>query len=206
MTSSNTSSESPIGPTRSIPDGARAPTGQEAVHPDSSGRGSAGEHEFDAFFKGNYAFVLKFLVLIGASWAEAEDAAQEAMLAVLQAWPKITNHRQWLLVAARRRLVRSQQRSRRQIPLIAEGGWLSELEGGPVPEAAVTEQAVDQDLLRLVADLPPRQRQIIALVADGYSQAEVAEALGLTPSAVRANLYKARRNLKGPVNTTRLGR
>ncbi|MEN3308920.1 MAG: hypothetical protein V7603_5122 [Micromonosporaceae bacterium] len=80
------------------------------------------------------------------------------------------------------------------------------MEGGPVPEAAVTEQAVDQDLLRLVADLPPRQRQIIALVADGYSQAEVAEALGLTPSAVRANLYKARRNLKGPVNTTRLGR
>ena len=73
--------------------------------------------------------------------------------------------------------------------------------GGPVPEVTVTEQEVQRDILRLIADLPPRQRQIIALMADGYSHGEMAEILGLTLPTIRANLYKARQKLKHLIST-----
>jgi RNA polymerase sigma factor (sigma-70 family) len=55
------------------------------------------------------------------------------------------------------------------------------------------EQARVLGLLRL---LPPRQRQVMAWVYDGYTPAEIATFLGLDPGTVRASLHKAREMLK----------
>ena len=51
------------------------------------------------------------------------------------------------------------------------------------------------DSLRLLALLPLRQRQVMAWTLDGYTPAEIAEELQISPGAVRANLHKARRSL-----------
>lgn len=51
------------------------------------------------------------------------------------------------------------------------------------------------EILRLLAGLPPRQRQVLAWTLDGYTPAEIAEVLAITPEAVRASLMKARRAL-----------
>ncbi|MFM9596568.1 sigma-70 family RNA polymerase sigma factor [Streptomyces scabiei] len=60
---------------------------------------------------------------------------------------------------------------------------------------AAAEWEQQQDLLRLLADLPPRQRQIMAWKYDGHSPAEIAEELGISSETVRASLLKARRAL-----------
>ncbi len=47
-------------------------------------------------------------------------------------------------------------------------------------------------------DLPARQREVFDLVEfQDYSPAEVAEMLGMNPTTVRANLFKARRAIRG---------
>jgi RNA polymerase sigma factor (sigma-70 family) len=51
------------------------------------------------------------------------------------------------------------------------------------------------EILRLLNMLPPRQRQVVAWTFDGYSPAEIANELRITPEAVRASLFKARRTL-----------
>jgi RNA polymerase sigma factor (sigma-70 family) len=51
----------------------------------------------------------------------------------------------------------------------------------------------EQQVLAVLRALPPRQRQVLALVLDGWSPAEIADLLGMEPPAVRASLKKARR-------------
>ena len=51
-------------------------------------------------------------------------------------------------------------------------------------------------VLALLRRLPPRQRQIMAWVYDGYTPKEIADLLGMEPNAVRASLHKAREALK----------
>jgi RNA polymerase sigma factor (sigma-70 family) len=47
-------------------------------------------------------------------------------------------------------------------------------------------------------DLPARQREVFDLVEfQDYSPAEVAEMLEMNPTTVRANLFKARRTIRG---------
>jgi RNA polymerase sigma-70 factor (ECF subfamily) len=44
----------------------------------------------------------------------------------------------------------------------------------------------------MIEQLPPRQRQVLAWTYDGATPTEIAEALQISPDAVRANLHKAR--------------
>jgi RNA polymerase sigma-70 factor (ECF subfamily) len=59
-----------------------------------------------------------------------------------------------------------------------------------------------QAVLAALADLPPKQRQVMAWSIDGFSPAEIASALGVDPAAVRQNLAKARKNLKQNLGIT----
>jgi RNA polymerase sigma-70 factor (ECF subfamily) len=49
------------------------------------------------------------------------------------------------------------------------------------------------DILRLLAKLSERQRQVLAWHLDGYSGPEIAAELGISHDAVRSSLLKARR-------------
>ncbi|MFY1698586.1 sigma factor-like helix-turn-helix DNA-binding protein [Solwaraspora sp. WMMA2101] len=51
------------------------------------------------------------------------------------------------------------------------------------------------DVIRLLAILPWRQRQVMAWTFDGYQPQEIAVELEITPEAVRASLKLARRAL-----------
>ncbi|MBT2225658.1 hypothetical protein KLK06_07315 [Nonomuraea sp. NEAU-A123] len=45
----------------------------------------------------------------------------------------------------------------------------------------------------MLRGLPHRQRQVLAWTFSGYTPAEIADQLGMTPNAVSASLKKARR-------------
>ena len=51
-----------------------------------------------------------------------------------------------------------------------------------------------QQIIEVLRALPPRQRQVLALTIDGWSPTQIANLVGINPSAVRSNLMKARRN------------
>lgn len=148
------------------------------------------EEVFAAFYRGFVPTLVTFLVWQGASVHVAADLAQETMVKAYRNWPRIDHPQAWARRVASRELVRH----------------LSAVEADPfaeVPEptallprpdaAAALEQR--HDILRLLAELPWRQRQVMAWTYDGYSPALIAEELGIEPAAVRASLKKARRAL-----------
>ena len=68
--------------------------------------------------------------------------------------------------------------------------------GGTVDPGAL-EQLTTQEILNLIAELPPRLRTAFNLfVLEGYSHAEVAEALGMTEPSSRSQVSRARNLLQ----------
>jgi RNA polymerase sigma-70 factor (ECF subfamily) len=59
--------------------------------------------------------------------------------------------------------------------------------------AELTEEA--RQVLAALQALPPRQRQVMAWIIDGFGAAEIARELGVSPESVRQSHAKARKNL-----------
>jgi RNA polymerase sigma-70 factor (ECF subfamily) len=69
--------------------------------------------------------------------------------------------------------------------------------GGPLPDVEVDRLALRQRLAMALDKLPERYRVAVVLFdVEGYSQAEIAEILGVAPGTVRSAVFHARRRLR----------
>lgn len=126
--------------------------------------------------------VMRFLVA-SAGPDDADDVFQETVIAALRAYPGLRhdgNLRGWLLTIAHRKAVdHHRARARRPVPVPA-------LDDQPAREA---EGLPDEDLWRLVDDLPPRQRAAVLLRFVGdLAHREVAAAIDCSEEAARRAL------------------
>jgi len=157
----------------------------------------------DRWFRGEHPQVYRLCLGFLADEAEAEDAAQDAMLQLLDrlaAWDRSRPWRGWrnavVLNLCRDRLRRADARER------AHQRALSEREGserGVLPDPGdVLERAEVQQVLRATLDaLTPREREAFVLRdLEGHSTEEAAALLGIGESSVRSLLVLARRRLR----------
>ncbi len=97
---------------------------------------------------------------------------------------------------------------RRTRRLAVEGGMVPPDTRDPAPGPAERAEtvALARRLERLVAELPEGQRQVLVL-RDLYGQStdEVADAMGLTPGAVKVRLFRARERLKAELGSAEGG-
>jgi RNA polymerase sigma-70 factor (ECF subfamily) len=109
------------------------------------------------------------------------------MVQAYRAWSTIEHPEAW----ARR--VASRMWARRLAGTLEEP--VSQLPDRPGLLAITDVVAWEQrhDVLRILDQLPARQRQVLAWRLDGYRPAEIAAELRMTAEAVRSNLLKARR-------------
>ncbi|MFC9329550.1 sigma-70 family RNA polymerase sigma factor [Kitasatospora sp. NPDC057015] len=148
---------------------------------------SSRDGEFAYFYRTCIRRLVAFLMWQGASAALAADLAQDTMLQAYERWDRIQLPEAWSRRVASRKLVRAFSQVEESTDELA----LEPTSLLPSPgEAAEWEQR--QEILRLLQDLPSRQRQVMAWTLDGYSPAEIAAELGLKSAAVRASLFKAR--------------
>jgi RNA polymerase sigma-70 factor (ECF subfamily) len=149
---------------------------------------------FEGFFRQTLDDLVLFLMRVGASWGEAEDAAQEAMALAYQNWHGLKRPTAWVRVVAWRIHVRSAVRAREALEHLHKASWLN------VAGAADSELKLFGDDERLVINalrrLPLTQRLVMAWSYDGYSPAEIAIILGKRPETVRSDLRHARARLK----------
>jgi RNA polymerase sigma-70 factor (ECF subfamily) len=126
----------------------------------------------------------------------AEDVAQEVLIGLerrvhqFQGRSRFTT---WLFAVTRSVALNHRRREVRQ------GSLRSEQENASVSsdEAATDRQRMAALILRYFEALPPMQRQIFRLVdLEGREPSEVARQLGMRQVTVRANLFKARRNIR----------
>jgi RNA polymerase sigma factor (sigma-70 family) len=133
--------------------------------------------------------VYRFLVAaVGPQ--DADDCFQETFLAALRAYPRLrddANLRGWLFTIATNKAMDHWRASKRR-PVPVET-----LPERPSPEAADGRP----ELWRAVGELPPMQRAAVLhrYVLD-LPYADVAEALGCSEEAARANAYEGRRKLR----------
>jgi RNA polymerase sigma-70 factor, ECF subfamily len=133
--------------------------------------------------------VFRFVLAWTNDWAAAEDLAQETYLRLWQHGAGLDWERPvlpWLLVAARRLATNRFHALRRSIvPRRAE----------PTFDEAIRARWLD--VRSAMASLSPLERTALVLTAvEGWSYAEVAEALGTSDGALRAAVSRARDKLE----------
>ena len=124
----------------------------------------------------------------------AEDAAAEALARAHAAWKKVgstTYCEAWILRVTANVAVDMSRRERRVLPAGLEQQERPDDAEGP-------EDALSRvDLAAALAILPRRQREVVILqYLEGFSEAEIAEALGVSPGTVKKNGFRARESLR----------
>ncbi|MEV8548169.1 sigma-70 family RNA polymerase sigma factor [Streptomyces sp. NPDC051572] len=146
--------------------------------------------DFNAFYTQEMSAVTVFLMHQGATPYEAADAAHEAMTKLLpDLWRTLDHPRTWLRVAAQRCYWR--QSSTRTTPTDP----VPDRPGGTCPLTTVVISEFQQTVLNALRQLPPTMRTVMAWDIDGFTYPEIAEALAMTPAAVRQNISRARKRL-----------
>ena len=144
-----------------------------------------------------------------SDYAEAEDFAQDAWL---HAFAKLGDCREaaglggWL----RRVAVTTCLMALRRRRVAVDGAAAEALARGdtPLPEGLhvapeVLSRMSAAEIVAYVAALPDGFRAVFNLVAvEGYSHAEAAEALGITPASSRSQLTRARASLRARLTRT----
>ncbi|MEV6527622.1 sigma-70 family RNA polymerase sigma factor [Longispora sp. NPDC051575] len=146
---------------------------------------------FSSYYRSFAPTLVAFLIWQGARLHDAAELAQETMIEAYRSWESIEHPRSWARRVASRKYGR----------MIARVEALpAELAEDQVPllsvRCDVAEWEQRQDVLRRLARLPARQRQVMAWRLDGYEPAEIADELSMTPEAVRSSLLKARRAIQ----------
>jgi RNA polymerase sigma-70 factor (ECF subfamily) len=161
-------------------------------------RGDAGA--FDQLVRRHLRAAYAIALAVLGRPADAEDVAQDAFVAALE---RIDDCREparfsgWLVRIVRNRALHAlEKRSLRDVP--ASDRAVHEPSTG---SAWATDIAVRAPLLAALATLPSVQREIVLLHdLDGWSHAELAEALGLTEVNCRQHLFSARRALRAELS------
>jgi RNA polymerase sigma factor (sigma-70 family) len=148
------------------------------------------EEDFASFFHDRFGKTVIFLITTGASRADAEDAAQEAMLAAWRQLDTIEHAVAWLRTVAFRAYWKQVGARPQTVPLddsTSEAVAESDL-------SIFTEEQLQ--VLHMLRKLPPEQRTVVALRFDGATCEDIAAATGKSPATVRSNLRHARKTLK----------
>lgn len=133
---------------------------------------------------------------------EAEDATQETLVKAvlnLHTYDSERPFKPWLLRIASNECI---DRIRRRRPTTSldgmgeDGAWEWQAGNSPTPEASLLQAEEQARIRQLLETLPPVERTIIALFYwEGLSYNEIGEITGLTVSAIKSRLFRARRTM-----------
>jgi RNA polymerase sigma-70 factor, ECF subfamily len=127
--------------------------------------------------------------------ADADDVAQDAFIAALERLDDCRDPARfsgWLIKIVRNRALNALEKRR-----LRDADELTDRASDHTP----TDIALRRQLLTALATLTPVQREIVLLHdLDGWTHAELAEALGLSEVSCRQHLFTARRALRAELS------
>jgi RNA polymerase sigma factor (sigma-70 family) len=135
---------------------------------------------------------------MGASRSDAEEIAQETMIAAWQKWESLYEPAAWIRTTATRKLWKSNQHRPPTTPLEETTVQLPTSD----PDLAVFSEE-QQVVLGLLRQLPPTQRAVAALHYDGLTAEEIAIVTGKPTATIRSHLRHARTTLRKAITSDR---
>ena len=133
----------------------------------------------------------------GKHAGDRDDIFQEVVVAIWRALPRFRgecSERTFLFRIAHNRAIA--HIARRQLPVVDTQGEVEIEDRRPNPEEALSTEQQGQRLLDAVQRLPVSHRQVVTLMLEGLSYAEIAEVIGITETNVGARLTRARQMLR----------
>ncbi|MEW2069716.1 sigma-70 family RNA polymerase sigma factor [Streptomyces sp. NPDC007346] len=152
----------------------------------------------EALHQEQYPALIRFLLLNGASWTAAQDAAQDAFTQMCAPGLSIAHPKAWLRKVAWRSWVKQKIAPEELCSEPPEPHELTMRWQTPAHAAELDEES--RTVINLLRALPAKQRAAMAWTLDGFTTEESARAMGTTPAAVRQNLTRARTALKTGLN------
>ncbi|MDQ0835700.1 RNA polymerase sigma factor (sigma-70 family) [Streptomyces achromogenes] len=148
--------------------------------------------DFASFFTDHRPALLARAVMLCGNRQDAEDAVQDAFLAALENWGRVSGYDQpnaWVSLVMRRKLwraLRLRLRAKRAALDVA------------VPSQALPDETAQaRRVLTAMAALPPRQRMVLVMYSlYAMTHQEIADDLNIAASTARVNLHKGRANLR----------
>lgn len=132
--------------------------------------------------------------------AQAEDMAQDILIKIWKALPGYhggASLSTWIYTIARNTcLTELKKRAARPTVSLSEPGYEENLDAVPALQCNDRDSGVAMDVNQLLAQLPDRYRQVIALFyLEQKSYEEVGALLGLPLGTVKTNLYRGKKEL-----------
>jgi RNA polymerase sigma factor (sigma-70 family) len=145
--------------------------------------------EWEACYQAEMPQLIRYLMkCFGESdMRDAADAAQSAFVELFAQWHAVSSPRAWLRTVAFRQMLRR-----------PAGYPLDEHSEAPVLSAPAILEIREQELqvLKALRQLPPAQRQVMALIYDQFTYQEIAEITGKNEVTIRKNVERARSAMK----------
>ena len=143
------------------------------------------------------ALITRIAMSYEADPALREDLTQQILLAVWQALPSFRADASLKTFIARIAQNRAISFVARQVRLPPVAEIPEKLEADePNPEESAIDASERRALLEATRRLPLPQREVIVLVLEGFSYAEIADMLGIAPNALALRLSRAKTALK----------
>ncbi|QKV80392.1 RNA polymerase sigma factor [Amycolatopsis sp. Hca4] len=161
---------------------------------------------FDDFFRAEYRKLAKALMVMeGASAADADDCVAHAMEKLFERWnlpvsdPGRVRHPRAYALKTARRWLKDERCRLRSVALDEDGATL------PTDKSALTASEDRQFVASILACLPSAQRQVMYLITEGYTPAEIAEVLHKKANNVRQVVHLVKKRLRPLLEPPEMG-
>lgn len=152
---------------------------------------------FERIVADHGALITRIAMSYEADPALREDLTQQILLAVWQALPSYRADASLKTFIARIAQNRAISFVAKQVRLPPTAEIPEKLEAeDPNPEESAIDASERRALLEATRRLPVPQREVIVLVLEGFSYAEIAEMLSIAPNALALRLSRAKAALK----------
>ena len=145
--------------------------------------------DFETAFDRHHDAVYRYVHRLTGNPDEAEELTQETFVRLLEHEVDRDKTKSWLFTVARN-LVRDQARTRNRRAELAEGEDLGP-DDPETPEDALRRSVRKRRVRRALEQVKPRDREMLLMREEGFSYAEIAEAVGVATSSVGTLLSRA---------------
>lgn len=169
---------------------------QKAVLVDKEASGKDLDQRFHRLLSANGAALVRLAGSYTNNATDRDDLFQDIALAIWQALPRFrgeSSERTFIFRVAHNRAI---TRVARRRPPAAPEEELELPDPSPTPEGRLSQMQSEGRLLEAIHCLPIPYRQVVTLVLEDMSYAEIGEILGIAESNVGARLTRARQILR----------
>jgi RNA polymerase sigma-70 factor (ECF subfamily) len=171
-------------------------TPQKAIPVDKGAAGKDLDQRFHRLLSANGSALVRLAGSYTDNASDRDDLFQDIALAIWQALPRFrgeSSERTFIFRVAHNRAIT--RLARRRLPTSPEGE--AEVpDPSPTPEGRLSQIQSEGRLLAAIHRLPIPYRQVVTLVLEDMSYAEIGDILGIAESNVGARLTRARQILR----------